>query len=157
MSRCRLIYKSALLDDRFTAEALAQLSERSAASNAKRRITGLLLLSGDRFLQVLEGPVRAVNSLYRDIVLDPRHDNVTLLTYEQLGATYFQDWHMAMLDLYNLPLEPRRLLVEKYETHDGHIRIPDRLHEVYALLLDARAICQGLGATDGQTPSPLPA
>jgi hypothetical protein len=151
MSRCRLIYKSTLVDDCFGAEELEQLAEHSAARNAERNITGLLVVSGDRFLQALEGPVRAVNSLYRDLLLDPRHDNVTLITYEPLGPAYFSDWHMAMLDLYNLPLEPRKLLMAKYESHDGQVKIPERIHQVYALLLDARAIC---GALSSRTAEP---
>jgi hypothetical protein len=146
MSRCRLIYKSTLVEDTFDAGSMDQFARQCATNNAARNITGLLLLSGDRFLQVLEGPVRAVNSLFFTIERDPRHDSVTLITYEQLGPAYFSDWHMTMLDLYNLPMEPRKLFMSKYESHDGQIRIPDRLHQVYALLLDARAVCLSTGA-----------
>ncbi len=142
MTRCRLIYRSTCVDETMTEAAFEALARESAEKNAVRKITGMLLLSGDKFLQVLEGPVRAVNQLYAQIINDKRHDNVTLVTYEPLGSAYFSQWDMVMLDLYNLPLEPRRLLMNKYESHDGQIRIPDRLHEIYALLLDARAICQ---------------
>ncbi|MEM9384541.1 MAG: BLUF domain-containing protein [Pseudomonadota bacterium] len=142
MSRCRLIYRSNSIDEMLSETALETLAQVSAERNAARNITGMLLLSGDRFLQVLEGPVRAINQLYGNIINDPRHENVTLLTYEPLGPAYFAEWDMVMLDLYNLPLEPRRFLMSKYESNDGQLRIPDRLHEVYALLLDAKAICQ---------------
>lgn len=152
MSRCRLIYRSASVREALDAHSLAELARTSAERNSARNIAGLLVVSGDRFLQALEGPVRAVNQLYGRIVTDERHENVTLLTYEQLGPACFSDWHMVMLDLYNLPLQPRRLLMEKYPSSDGVIRIPDRLHEVYSLLLDARAICRSRSADDWTQP-----
>ncbi|MEO0974178.1 MAG: BLUF domain-containing protein, partial [Pseudomonadota bacterium] len=127
MSRCRLIYRSNCVIEALTEDGLKELAQTSSEKNAARKITGMLILSGDRFLQVLEGPVRAVNQLYGEILRDDRHDNVTLITYEPLGPAYFSQWDMVMLDLYNLPLEPRRLLMNKYESNDGQIRIPDRL------------------------------
>lgn len=151
MSRCRLIYRSSANPQTLDEDGLARLAESSAENNAARNISGLLLVTGTRFLQVLEGPVRAVNQLYNRIVVDERHQQVTLLSYEPLGPAYFSDWHMLMLDLYNLPLEPRRLLMDKYESSDGEIRIPERLHEVFALLLDARAICRGAGTASHDT------
>jgi hypothetical protein len=141
MSHCRLIYQSTSARNPVDNEDLRALVERSTENNKAAGITGLLLLSGNRFLQVLEGPSEAVNALFGRIIRDKRHRDVQLLTYEPIGEVYFDDWNMYLVDLFDLPKAPREYLASKYSTHEGAVRIPSRLHEVYALLLDARSIC----------------
>lgn len=124
-------------------EELRDLVRQSAENNRARGITGLLLLSGGDFLQVLEGPSDAVNKLFNRIVRDPRHHDVSLIAFEQIGPFYFDEWDMHLVDLFDLPKLPRELLASKYSVKDGAVVIPERLHEVYGLLLDARTICRG--------------
>lgn len=141
MSHCRLIYQSTSVRNPVDNEDLRTLIERSTENNKAAGITGLLLLSGNRFLQVLEGPSDEVNALFGRIIRDKRHRDVQLLTYEPIGEVYFDDWNMYLVDLFDLPKAPREYLASKYSTHEGAVCIPSRLHEVYALLLDARSIC----------------
>jgi len=141
MKRSRLIYTSTATAEVVSNETLRDLAGRAASANAERRITGLLILSGNRFLQVLEGPHRHVNALFRNIMRDPRHREVELVSFEPMDTAYFEDWDMRLVDLYDLPRQPRDYLSAKYRHKDGNILIPDRLHEVYALLLDAKALC----------------
>ncbi len=141
MSQCRLIYRSTVSDKLIANETLRDLVQRSSESNKAAGITGLLLLSGDQFLQVLEGPSDAVNALFGRIIRDKRHRDVRLLTFEPIGDTYFDDWNMYLVDLFDLPKGPRDCLERKYKSSEGAVEIPERLHEVYALLLDARAMC----------------
>lgn len=116
--------------------------KRSSKNNLRDKITGLLLLSGDRFLQVLEGDSKAVNRLYGKIYQDSRHREVELISFESIDVPYFETWGMRLVDLYDLPTHPRQFLMDKYEHLDGDIQIPSRLHEVFSLLLDAKALCQ---------------
>ena len=141
MQLCRLIYKSRATDDAMSNHDIRKLVEGAAAANARNRITGLLLLTGDRFLQVLEGPYAEVNQLFVRIVRDSRHQDIELITFEPLETRYFDAWNMHLVDLYDLPREQRALLAAKYRHHDGSLDIPEHLHEVYGLLLDARALC----------------
>ncbi len=141
MSQCRLIYRSTCADKLIDNANLRHLVEKSAEHNRAAGITGLLMLSGDRFLQVLEGPEEAVNRLFGRIIRDKRHRDLRLLSFEQIGPTYFDDWSMHLVDLFDLPKAPRELLARKYRSREGAVEIPERLHEVYALLLDARHIC----------------
>ena len=141
MKKSRLIYTSTATAEVVSNETLRDLADRASAANADRQITGLLILSGNRFLQVLEGPHRHVNALYRNLVRDPRHRDVELITFEPMENAYFDDWNMRLVDLYDLPRAPREYLAAKYRHKDGNILIPDRLHEVYALLLDAKLLC----------------
>jgi hypothetical protein len=153
MTQCRLIYQSVCSDKLIDNADLRALVGKSAAHNKAAGITGLLLLTGDRFLQVLEGPSDAVNRLYGRIIRDKRHHDLQLLSFEQIGPTYFDDWSMHLVDLFDLPKAPRELLTRKYRTREGAVQIPERLHEVYGLLLDARHLClsrpwEGAGAGD---------
>ena len=116
--------------------------KRSSKNNLRDKITGLLLLSGDRFLQVLEGDSKAVNRRYGKIYQDSRQREVELISFESIDVPYFETWGMRLVDLYDLPTHPRQLLMDKYEHLDGDIQIPSRLHEVFSLLLDAKALCQ---------------
>ena len=141
MSRCRLIYQSTVSDKFMPNTELKSLVERSSENNRALGVTGLLLLSGDHFLQVLEGPSNAVNSLFGRIMADQRHRDVRLLTFEPTGDVYFDEWNMYLVDLFDLPKAPRDYFARKYRSRDGAVEIPERLHEVYALLLDARAVC----------------
>lgn len=140
MSKCRLIYKSVAELDTLSEDVLRPLVEASARDNRKRKITGLLLLLGDRFVQVLEGPATSVNALFRKIVADPRHRDVQIVSYESIAEPCFSDWSMEILDLNDLPRTPRQVLIGKYPSRDGSISVPNSLPMIYALLLDARAI-----------------
>jgi hypothetical protein len=161
MANCRLIYRSICSSSFLPNEDLRALVERSADNNRGEGITGLLLLSGERFLQVLEGPSPAVNCLFGRIMRDTRHHDVELISFEQIGPTYFDEWNMYLVDLFDLSKQPRELLARKYTGANGIIEIPERLHEVYALLLDARAICRGrpweecLSTGGGDQPAPV--
>jgi hypothetical protein len=73
---------------------LRALLERLRAHNAARDLTGLLLCSDDRFVQVLEGPEAAVRALYARIRRDPRHRDVATLR-EGLGPRRFAGWAMG--------------------------------------------------------------
>jgi hypothetical protein len=142
MGDCRLIYRSTCSESFLPNEDLRALVHKSADYNAAHGITGLLLMSGDKFLQVLEGPDKPVNELFNRIIRDTRHHEVELIAFEQIGPRYFDDWCMHLVDLFDLARQPRELLAEKYGAVNGVIRIPERLHEIFGLLLDARAICR---------------
>ena len=141
MENCRLIYKSRATTDVISNEVIDHLVDQSAKANKARQITGLLLLSGNRYLQVLEGPYRDVNRLYGNIVRDTRHCDVELITFEAMESRYFDEWNMRLVDLYELTKYPRAFFSAKYHYREGTILIPEHLHEVYSLLLDAKALC----------------
>ena len=141
MPLCRLIYQSRTSWDQLTNEGLRELALRSADANATRAITGLLVLSGERFLQVLEGPSESVNQLYTKILRDRRHREVTLISYEQVASRCFEDWSMRVVDLDDLPPPSRAFLRSKYPEVEGSIEIPEDAAKALALLFDAQALC----------------
>lgn len=138
--QCRLIYKSQTSWDLLSNDSLLQLAEASTRNNEAAGITGLLALSGETFLQVLEGPVDAVNELYLKIAKDKRHGDLRLLLFEQISEGIFTDWSMHVVDLHDLPAAQREFLAGKYPAEDGSILIPEDDRLALSLLLDARQV-----------------
>jgi hypothetical protein len=100
MALCRLVYLSEATQ-RFTDNELRVLIEEAARNNAERGITGLLVCSGDHFLQVLEGAELQVLSVYRKIARDPRHRNVEQLLCREAEQRMFPDWGMNIVNADN--------------------------------------------------------
>jgi hypothetical protein len=130
-------------------ETLRDLEAKSSAANAKHGITGLLVLSGNVFLQVLEGTGRDITELFGRIICDKRHQLVELITYETAIERYFDDWNMRLVDLYDLPGDKRALLASKYNSDNGNIVIPSSLHTVYAFLFDVKHFCSSTPWREG--------
>lgn len=140
MRSCRLIYRSVAETDAFDRRSLGQMVDQCQVNNDRLGIKGVLLVSGDRFLQVLEGPVTFVNELYNKIVKDARHHDVQLVAYDNDCRGFFFDWSMRLVDLDGMSAEQRRMLLAKYPHRDGVIEFPEDLMLVYPLLLDARLL-----------------
>ncbi|MGD9831781.1 MAG: BLUF domain-containing protein [Piscinibacter sp.] len=97
----RLMYASRAADSVDQDELLAILKQ-SKPGNAAAGITGVLCFSGGIFLQVLEGGRMPVNALYNRIAADPRHRDVVLLTYQEIGERRFAGWSMGQVNLARL-------------------------------------------------------
>ncbi|MEL7208842.1 MAG: BLUF domain-containing protein [Actinomycetota bacterium] len=77
-------------------EELIELMRHARKKNKRLEITGMLLVEGSRFLQVLEGPPAAVSDLYDAIRLDERHECVTtIFCDEQLRQRQYAQWLMG--------------------------------------------------------------
>lgn len=148
MKACRLIYKSVATAEVVSNETIRDLAERAAKANSERGITGLLILTGNVFVQVLEGPAKAVNQLFCNIVADKRHRQVQLVSFEPMDQPCFAEWSMRLVDLYDLPKAARDFMALKYSHTEGSVKLPQEPHEVFSLLLDARAICTSMSTPE---------
>ena len=90
--------------------SLLGIMRQSRANNPAHGITGVLCFSEGTFLQVLEGGRSAINALYNRIVADPRHNQVELLSYEEIGERRFAGWSMGQVNMARL----NRALLLKY-------------------------------------------
>ena len=97
----RLMYDSRAADS-VDQEALASILKKSKANNPGVGVTGVLCFSGGIFLQVLEGGRSPVSALYNRIANDPRHHDVVLLSYEEIGERSFASWSMGQVNLNRL-------------------------------------------------------
>ncbi len=94
----RLLYASRSTKS-VTTEVVESILTRSRRDNPPLGITGVLCQSGDFFLQVLEGGRAPVNQLYNRIVRDERHQDVTLLAFEEIVERRFAAWTMGQVNL----------------------------------------------------------
>jgi hypothetical protein len=97
----RLLYASRAAAP-ITGDALAAILRQCKANNPQHGITGVLCCTQQLFVQVLEGGRPAVNRLYNRIAADPRHRDVELLSYEQIGERRFAGWSMGQVNLNRL-------------------------------------------------------
>lgn len=74
-----------------------QILSVSRRNNTRDSISGLLLSSGHRFLQALEGPEAAVRAAYRRIAADPRHFAIVQLGCCEIEERQFGAWAMSHL------------------------------------------------------------
>jgi hypothetical protein len=92
----RLIYRSRnLIPSGQRKTELGSLFSAARSSNKKQHICGALLISGDWFVQTLEGDEGAVRALFAGIEKDPRHDRVSVLQTGAVPEPVFARWAMA--------------------------------------------------------------
>ena len=115
MSLSQLVYVSRRTRD-LSAGALEQVVRASAARNAARGVTGVLLCCGTHVMQLLEGDAAVVDPLFDTIRADPRHTAVERLLAKPVRKRMFPEWAMGLADLnQNAPLNRPRL-IELLET-----------------------------------------
>ncbi len=90
----RLVYTSAR-SSRCTDKDIEEILEISRKNNSKLGITGILIHTKDRFLQVLEGDKDKVMALYEKIDKDDRHGGSSMRYCEPVKGRHFIDWDMA--------------------------------------------------------------
>lgn len=81
------------------ARLLDEILDQSRRNNPGLGVTGLLCISGDTFIQILEGGRDEVCTLYNAIVRDDRHQNVRLLAYEEISERRFGAWTMGQVNI----------------------------------------------------------
>jgi hypothetical protein len=74
---------------------LVEVLRISRAKNKALGITGLLLYSGNRFVQLLEGDETAVRETYRRIVEDGRHEGLELVFEQEVEERECPNWSMG--------------------------------------------------------------
>ena len=78
---------------------LLDLLEVAGRVNPALDITGMLLVSGTHFFQLLEGPAEAVYGLYDRIRQDPRHTRVMTVSIESIATRSLPHWSMAVCEV----------------------------------------------------------
>ena len=94
----RLVYQSVSVGYGSAEEERSEI--RRILATAQRRnsecgITGALMFNGRHFAQVLEGRREDVEETFERIQLDPRHQEVVLLSFGEVEGRLFPEWKMA--------------------------------------------------------------
>jgi hypothetical protein len=78
-------------------EDLRDILQASQRNNASLGITGVLVVGGRMFAQVLEGPEEGVLRKYVRILDDPRHGDCRILLIAPTQTRMFKDWAMGVV------------------------------------------------------------
>jgi len=89
-----------------TGSFLDSILEHSRKKNPALGVTGILCVSENLFIQLIEGGRDEISNLYNTIARDHRHEQVRLLDYEEVDRRQFGNWAMGKvaLDQVNLAL-----------------------------------------------------
>jgi len=113
MDIIRILYTSRCTRP-FSEPEIEELARASAERNLAAGISGILVYSGGRFLQVLEGEADAVESLFARIERDDRHTDVVAIYKEPIEERLFGEWSMRLCNLDEKGgLEPKALLAAR--------------------------------------------
>jgi len=77
------------------AEQLLDLLMQCRENNQQQDITGMLLYGNGTFLQVLEGDDSVIDELVAQILEDPRHADIEVLSRESLDQRDYAEWSMG--------------------------------------------------------------
>ncbi|WP_181443476.1 BLUF domain-containing protein [Porphyrobacter sp. YT40] len=78
------------------ASDLNVLAGQARARNRSLDVTGMLLFEDGCFLQTLEGPPKAVASLWSSIERDGRHQHIEVLSEHMTAARLFSGWDLLL-------------------------------------------------------------
>ena len=94
----RLIYTSRA-SQTMTPATLLDILDTSRHNNDSRAITGMLVFANGDFLQVIEGPEDAIETLFNRIQDDPRHTHCRVFSDTTIAERLFKDWHMGFREI----------------------------------------------------------
>lgn len=81
----------------FDDDRLVELLRKSRTDNANRDVTGALIYKNGVFVQMLEGPENAVETLRGKIYSDPRHRGILTLIRGTAELRVFSEWTMHFI------------------------------------------------------------
>lgn len=80
------------------AETFADIQMVSIARNTSLDITGVLITTSSYITQVLEGPHCSVEAVMTSIMVDPRHQDITIVRRSSTRHRCFPLWRMLQFD-----------------------------------------------------------
>lgn len=78
-----------------TQEEIDKIVASCKKNNPELGITGVLLYSDTKFIQLVEGESKTITSLYDKIKTDTRHANAIMISYNPIKERAFPSWHMG--------------------------------------------------------------
>ena len=78
-----------------TSTVTGSILESARVHNRVAGITGILCQGQGLYIQILEGERASVNRLYATLIKDKRHQDVELVSIEEIQTRRFPEWSMA--------------------------------------------------------------
>lgn len=76
-------------------EEIRKILSSCEKNNPPLNITGVLLYSDNKFIQLVEGEPKVLKGLYDKIKEDDRHKNCVMISYAPVKERSFPNWHMG--------------------------------------------------------------
>ena len=138
----RLIYKSRSVQE-LNWDLVRNITSASETNNDRCAVTGVLLASRTHFLQALEGRFEDVNAVFRRIVRDDRHDELSIVGFSVVEGRLFGGWGMRGIGAFDFNREIEEQLKHKYGEEGGSIRFPVEQWQALAMINDIKMISTG--------------
>jgi len=133
----RLIYKSRSVQP-LDWGVVRSITSASEGRNEALGVTGVLLASRTHFLQALEGNFEDVNSVFRRICGDDRHDELSIIGFSVIDARLFAGWGMRGIGAFDFNQQIEDSLKRKYGEEHGGIRFPLEEWQALAMINDIK-------------------
>jgi len=133
----RIIYKSRSVQP-LNWEIVRSITSVSEKSNEACGVTGVLLASRTHFLQALEGKFEDVNSVFRRIARDERHEELSIIGFSLIDARLFGSWGMRGIGAFDFNLQIEEELKQKYGEEDGGLHFPLEEWQALAMINDIK-------------------
>ena len=96
----RAIYVSDAVGEAATSLlVLAEILGASERNNRRDGLTGALMRHGGSFMQAIEGRRADVDRLMDRLRADPRHQNIRLLSDQDVAGRVFPEWPMTLAQM----------------------------------------------------------
>lgn len=82
-----------------TNEEIEKILASCKKNNPPLNITGVLLFSDTKFIQLVEGDAKVIMALYDKIKKDNRHTSPMMISYNPIKEKSFPSWHMGSRDI----------------------------------------------------------
>ena len=99
---------------------LYELVARAESRNHQMSVSGVLLVRGNCFLQILEGHAGFVHELYQSIAADSRHTSVTKLLDAPIAGPAFSGWPMRLITIDDISREERDIVERALDAVERH-------------------------------------
>lgn len=76
---------------------LREILDVAVRRNLASGVTGALVHTGSDFAQILEGPEQKVSQIMASILIDPRHERVSIVRRDTIEERSFPNWGMALV------------------------------------------------------------
>lgn len=78
-----------------TEKEIENILDSCKKNNPSLNITGVLLYSDTKFIQLVEGDYKLITALYDKIKTDPRHEQTRMIALGPIQEKSFPSWHMG--------------------------------------------------------------
>lgn len=118
MALIQLVYvsvESIPMDD----DELARIIESAKRHNGERGVTGMLMYSAGKFMQLLEGEEADVEATFARVCQDPRHRDIEVVERGPIDARSYPDWRMGLKRLDDAPVPAQPAVARPARTGTG--------------------------------------